>query len=131
MIEKNTTKEFKKLQRKGLGALIALGFLIGFLFTNKLGYIHLAIAFLGVTLIADILLWPLAFLWFGLAGYLHNFMSKVILFILFYVIVTPVGLIQRFIGKDLLVMRQWKKHKETFFIERNHLVVKKDLENPY
>ena len=56
---------------------------------------------------------------------------KVILFILYSLIVTPIGLIQRFVGKDTLVTRQWNNHRETFFIERNQLVTKKDLENPY
>ena len=68
-----------------------------------LGVIGLLLILLGVSL--PILLKPLNKAWMTLAILLGWFMSRVILTILFYLIVTPIGILLKIFGKDLLKLK--------------------------
>jgi hypothetical protein len=60
-------------------------------------------AALGVLgLAAPAVLRPLQKVWMGLGIVLGFFVSRVILSILFYIIITPIGLMMKLAGKDLL-----------------------------
>ena len=74
---------------------------------------------------------PLAHVWFRLAELLGSVMSKVLLTITFALIVTPVGLVRKLIGKDPMRLKDWKKDAKSVFIVRNHLYKREDLEKPY
>ena len=64
-----------------------------------------AAAFLVVTLIAPALLAPLNKLWQRIGMLLHRIMSPLVLGIMFYAVVTPMGWIMRACGKDSLRIR--------------------------
>lgn len=66
--------------------------------------------------------------WMKLASVLGWFNSKVLLTLIFYLIVTPVGLLFRLFGNDPLLLKDNKKSVYTF---REHTYVKEDLENPW
>ncbi len=55
--------------------------------------------------------------WMGLAAVLGFFMSRLILSVLFYLVVTPIGLTMRLLGKDLLNQR-WDRKTSTYWIKR-------------
>ena len=74
---------------------------------------------------------PLATLWFGLSHVLSSIVSRVILTLLFFLIVTPIGLIRRALGADALKLKQWKQGRDSVFIVREGAIQGKDLENPY
>ena len=74
---------------------------------------------------------PLAKVWFGFSHFLGLIISKIILSIVFFLIVTPVGLVRKAFGADPMKGRVWKKGKVSVLVERNHRYEKKDLENPY
>ena len=74
---------------------------------------------------------PLAGVWFGFSHFLGSIVSRIILSIIFFLIVTPVGLARRLFGADPMMARAWKKGKVSVLVERNHRYEKKDIEKPY
>jgi hypothetical protein len=94
-------------------------------------FLPLAIILLLVTMAWPPAFRPLAALWFGLSHVMGNLVSKIVLSILFFALVTPVGLIRRWSGKDALQLRQWKKDTGSVFVERQGAIQEKDLLNPY
>ena len=74
---------------------------------------------------------PLAVLWFGLSHLLSSVVSRVILTVVFFLVVTPIGLIRRLFGADALQLKRWKKGDGSVFVERQGAIQGKDLENPY
>ena len=91
----------------------------------------LAIIFLLVAMTYPLLFKPFAKLWFGLSTALGTVVSKVILTVLFFVLVFPIGLARRLMGKDPMQIKRWKRGKESVFRVRNHRFEAKDLEHPY
>ena len=55
--------------------------------------------------------------WMSLAAVLGFFMSRLILCLVFYLVVTPIGLIMRLFGKDLLNER-WDKKITSYWIKK-------------
>ena len=74
---------------------------------------------------------PFAICWFALSTALGTVVSKILLTILFFAMVFPVGLVRRFSGKDSMRLKIWKKGPESVFKVRNHQFDAKDLEKPY
>jgi hypothetical protein len=74
---------------------------------------------------------PLAGLWFGLSHVLGSVVSRVILTILFFVVVTPIGVIRRWRGADAMQLKKWKQGTDSVFIERQGAIQDKDLLQPY
>jgi len=74
---------------------------------------------------------PVAVLWLGLSDLLGAVMSRVLLSIVFFAVVTPIGLIRRLLGKDSLQLRAFKAGKGSVMLERNHTFVSHDLESPF
>jgi hypothetical protein len=74
---------------------------------------------------------PFARFWFALSAALGTIASKVLLTVLFFGMVLPVGLVRRGMGKDSMRLRCWKKGKESVFRGRDHRFSAKDLEHPY
>ena len=56
-------------------------------------------------------------IWMGFAAVLGFFMSRLILCVLFYLVVTPTGLIMRLFGKDIL-NEKWDKNASSYWIKR-------------
>lgn len=69
--------------------------------------------------------------WLKLSQRLGDLVSTVILTVLFFGLVTPVGLARRVLGKDVLRLKKWKRGAESVFLERNHLYESSDLDHPY
>ncbi len=65
----------------------------------------LALAFLAASLIAPAWLAPLNRLWLKFGELLHRITSPVILGIMFFGVITPIGFLMRLAGKDLLRMK--------------------------
>jgi len=91
----------------------------------------LAIVFLLVAMTYPVIFQPFARLWFGLSTALGTVVSKIILAILFFVMVWPVGLVRRMMGKDAMKVRSWKKGEDSVFRVRDHRIEAKDLEHPF
>ena len=74
---------------------------------------------------------PVAVVWFGLAHILGSVTSRVLMLVVYAVVVTPIGLIRRLIGKDSLRLRAFKAGDESVMIVRHHRFTAADLEKPY
>ena len=74
--------------------------------------------FLILGLINSKLLTPLNLLWFKFGMILGAIISPIVMGIVFFLVVTPTGLILRIMGKDLL-NKKYEKKKETYWIKRN------------
>ena len=72
--------------------------------------------FLILGLINSKILTPLNRLWFKFGLLLGKFISPLIMGIIFFIVVTPIGIIMRLLKKDLLNLKYNKK--ETYWIER-------------
>ena len=83
------------------------------------GYLLLIIAslFLSLGLILPKLLKPFHKLWMTLAILLGWLMTRIILTILFYLVVTPIGLLARLSGKDFL-NKKLDRNATTYWIPR-------------
>ena len=62
--------------------------------------------FLALGLINSKLLSPLNKLWFKFGMFLGNFIAPIVMGIVFFLVVTPTGLIMRLLGKDLLNLKK-------------------------
>ena len=78
-------------------------------------FISLVFLFLG--LINSKILNPLNKLWFKLGMFLGKIISPILMGIIFFLVVTPTGLIMRILGKDLLNLKYNKK--QSYWIEKN------------
>ncbi len=74
---------------------------------------------------------PLAKIWFGVSHVLGTVVSKVILTVIFFLILTPVGLVRSLFGADPMKIKLWKKGGVSVLVDRNTLYTKKDIEKPY
>ena len=72
--------------------------------------------FLILGLINSKILTPLNRLWFKFGLLLGKFISPLIMGIIFFVVVTPIGIIMRLFKKDLLNLKF--NEKETYWIEK-------------
>lgn len=72
--------------------------------------------FLGLALMADHLLAPLNKLWFRFGLLLHSVVAPLVMGLLFYGAVTPVALVLRAMGKDIL--RLSRGDETSYWIER-------------
>ena len=77
----------------------------------------LAIIFLLATLIAPAILAPLNRVWYQLGLLLGRVVSPLVLGLLFFVLITPVALFTRLIGRDALRIK--KQTIDSYWIERN------------
>jgi len=94
-------------------------------------FMVLAVLFLLVAMTYPPVFQPFARLWFGLSHAMGTVVSKIILAILFFVLVFPLGLVRRAMGKDSMRIRVWKKGNESVFRVRDHRFEAKDLEHPF
>ena len=134
--KENTTKGYfpsniTKDQARDTGMAIVLLCLIFSLVFKKKELVFAAIAFLVLNMI-----WPNAFryaakIWLGFSHLLGTIMSRIILSIIYFVMVTPVGLIRKICGSDSMMLKTWKKNTDSVFESRNHTYSKNDIEHPY
>jgi hypothetical protein len=94
-------------------------------------FLPLVIVLLLLTMAVPQVFRPLAVLWFGLSHILGNLVSRVVLSIIFFLLVTPVGLIRRWAGRDSLQLKKWKQDSSSVFITREGVILPEDLTNPY
>ena len=74
---------------------------------------------------------PLQKIWMGFSVIVGFFMSRLILCILFYVAITPIGLIMRLFGKDLLEQKIDKARDSYWCAIDTGLKTKESYENQY
>lgn len=123
------------LRTFGITIGIVLGLLgMWLLWRDKGGSYYLLVgstAFVALSIIFPLLLKPVHKVWMSLAIILGWVMTRVILIILFYLVVTPTGLLVRLCGKDLLNLT-YDKNAKSYWIKRKGVTLdKKRYENQF
>ena len=83
--------------------------------------------FLVLGLINSKLLLPLNKIWFKFGIFLGNFIAPIVMGIIYFMVVTPTGLIMKMLGKDLLNLK--KNNKDTYWIDKDNS--NNDLKNQF
>ena len=126
-----STKITKDQSRDTGMAMVLLLLLVAVSPKHRHGYLYAAIALQALNMIWPQIFRPVAVIWLGISNLLGEFVPKVLLSIVFFLVVTPIGILRRFAGKDALKLRAFRASKDSVMVERNHMFVSGDLEKPY
>ena len=100
----------KDLRSFGVTIGIILLLIGGFLFYKEREsfqiFLYIAGAFIGFGLIIPIILKPIYLIWMIFAVILGWIMTRFILSLLYYVVITPIGVVMRTFGKDFLDIKK-------------------------
>jgi len=124
-------KKISPDQCKDSGLALTLILLIAVLANKNLSLVGPAIIVLIITMTIPRIFKPLAWLWFGLANFMSNLGSKIMLTLVFFMVVTPVALWRKIAGKDSMSLQRWKADNNSAFINRDHKCNAADLEKPF
>jgi hypothetical protein len=113
----------------GMAAVLIL-LLIG-LFTKDYIYFKIATGALFMDMIFPMFFYPFAVFWLGISGIMGSIFSKVLLFVIYSIIVLPVALSRRLLGKDPLLLKGFKRSNESVMRSRDHVYEASDLEKPF
>tara|TARA_B100000965_G_scaffold308330_1_gene267444 strand:+ start:345 stop:725 length:381 start_codon:yes stop_codon:yes gene_type:complete len=112
---------------KSFGLLFSIVFLIIGMWPLKNGdslniyFIAISITFLILGLINSKLLSPLNKIWIKLGEILGIIISPIVMFLVYFIVLTPVSLIVRLFGKDLLGLKFFKKNESYWIIRKSNL----------
>ena len=93
----------------------------------KIWSLAISLIFLTLGLLNSKLLLPLNKIWFKFGIFLGKIVSPLIMGIIFFLVVTPIGLLMRMLGKDLLNLKF--NTQKTYWIERDN--VKSKMKNQF
>lgn len=118
---KNLAVTPAKLRSFGLTMGLLLLALAGYLFwreSSSAGYLlAAAVVFAGLGGLVPRLLAPVYRTWMTLALLMGFVMTRMILTVLYLGLFTPIGLVARLLGKDLLEQR-WNPQAQTYWVKR-------------
>jgi len=113
------------------GMALTLICLIGGLLTGRDAWFWAATGALLVNMTVPGLYRFPARLWFGFSALLGTVMSKIILAVIFFGLVTPLALLRRMLGHDPMRLGQWKTGNGSVFVTRDHRYTAKDIQHPF
>ncbi len=128
---KEKIKKTTSTQSRDTGMAMVLIFLILSLLTDDLLFIYIAVGLLVINMVVPNIYKALAVFWFGLSQIIGTVVSKVLLTIIFFLLVTPVGIIRNILGLDSLDLKKWKDSKDSVFKTRNKTFKIEDIVKPY
>ena len=127
------TKDIKIGSNKSFGIVFAVVFgLIAFWPLIKSDDIRIwalviSIIFFVLGLINSKILTPLNRLWFKVGIFLGNFIAPIVMGIIFFLVVTPTGIIMKLLGKDLIKLK--KSNEKSYWIEKKN--IKSSMKNQF
>lgn len=113
------------------GMALTLICLITALVTHRPGWVALATGLLVLNMTAPMVFGPASKLWFGLSAVLGAVMSRLILTLVFFLVLTPMGLARRAMGKDALKLAAFKTGAGSVFVTRTGAFTPADLKTPF
>ncbi len=120
----SSIKEMKELKKFGFVLSIVVCILgIIFSFKHKAIYVWpfvLGAIFFVMNLICPICLKPIRFILMRISFAIGWANTKILLFLTFYLVITPIGLIMRIFGKDLL-NQKIERNKSSYWIKREEV----------
>jgi hypothetical protein len=124
-------KNISKDESRDTGMAMVLLFLLLALSPKRHAFVFVAIALHLLNMTVPVIYRPIAIVWLGLSDVMGAVMSRVLLSIVFFLVVTPIGILRRLFGKDALKLRAFKASGNSVMLERNHTFTGRDLERPY
>jgi len=114
----------KEIRKFGLVIAIALGVIGSFIYVkfgnfDVVGWLWgIGLLFLILGFILPSVLRPIYKIWMLLAYFIGGIVSRVILTVLFYFVLTPTGLVLRLFGKDVLD-KKFEKNRESYWVKKD------------
>jgi hypothetical protein len=127
LFKRTITKE----QSKDTGMAMVLLLLLASAAFKRQALITAAMIALIVDMTVPRLYRPVAVLWLGLSHLLGTVVSKILLTLVFFGVVTPIGLARKLLGIDSLKLKDFKSGENSVMVIRNHIFTGKDIEKPY
>jgi hypothetical protein len=125
------SRKISKKEATDTGMAITLIFLMLGYFTKNNMYYLAAIPVLVINMAFPMFYYPFAIIWFGITGLLGEVISKVLLSVVYIVVLMPIGIIRRMMGKDAMLLKSFKKDNSSVMVTRNHEFTSNDIVNPY
>lgn len=123
--------EFSKKQLREAGIVLVIILLIAGFYTKNNTWSVISVAALFLDLIIPHLFYPFAVVWFNLSELLGTIVSRLVLGIVFFLVVVPVGMFRKITGKDGLMLKRFGRDKNSVLKTRNHTYQSEDLNKPY
>jgi len=120
-------KEIKISSNKSFGIVFFVIFLVVALWPLinegeiRIWSIVISIIFLFLGLINSKILTPLNTLWFRFGILLGKIFSPIVMGIIYFGVITPIGILMKLIGKDILNLKQNKK-SSTYWIKKEKVI---------
>ena len=132
---KNIKSGEKELRQFGVTLGIILALLGGLFFLRQKDcyfyFLGLSVIFLFLGLVAPLLLKPIQKIWMSLAILIGWFVTRIILIVLFYLLVTPIGILAKILGKNFLDTK-FNRNVDSYWIARKSAAVeRKSCENQF
>jgi len=127
------TEEIKLGSNRSFGIVFFVVFLLISLYPLlndeyiKIWSLVISLIFLILGLLNSKFLTPLNKIWFKFGLFLGKLISPLIMGIIFFLVVTPIGLLMRMLGKDLLNLRF--NTKKTYWIKKDN--IKSKMKNQF
>jgi hypothetical protein len=111
-------------------AMVLIFLILGF-YLEKNIFFKLAVA--GILLA---MIWPMAYkyvamVWLSGSKFLGSIVSRILLSVIFFIVVFPVAIFRKIIGKDTLKIKQFKKDSSSVMVNRDVKFQKAHIKNPY
>ena len=126
-------KDIKISSNKSFGIVFFIFFLILSIYplfkdgNFRIWTLILSIVFLILGLLNSSILSPLNKIWFKFGILLGNFISPIVMGVIFFTVVTPTSIIMKILNKDLLNLK--KNDNETYWVKKSE--VKSKMKNQF
>lgn len=113
------------------GMALALLLVLIQIATRREGFALAAGLALLVAMTVPVVLRPLAIVWFGFSHVLGAVMSRILMTVVFFGIVTPIAIVRRLLGGDSMQARGFRQGRGSVMVVRDHRVTGADIVHPY
>lgn len=122
---------FSKKQLLEAGIVLVIILLLTGVYLKNDIFLKISIILLFLDIIFPPAFYPFAWIWFNLSDILGTIVSKIILGVIFFIIVLPVGIIRKILGKDSLLLKKFRKDQGSVMKIRNYTYQSADFDKPF
>ena len=123
--------DVSRQQNCEFGLVATLVVLVLSYWIEGINLLAVAIILVLTTILIPVLFTPFTAIWYRFSHLTGRIMSSLLLGLIFFLIVTPVGCIRRLFGKDDLSLTKFGKSRKSVFVDRNHEYRKEDMDNMF
>ncbi len=120
-----------KKQASDSGMAVVLILLLIGLFTGNTLFYKIAIPVLIINMVYPMAFYYFGILWIGLSTLIGTLVSKILLSIIYMIIVVPIALVRKWMGKDPMRLKQFKKSRSSVMVARKQKLKSEDIIYPY